>query len=259
MQRPPLSMVEGTVRYGDTVALNHVNLTVPHGSTVAITGPNGSGKTTLLRSLFGAQRLSSGCVEIKESPISKLSTREIACQLAVVSQFDRDTERMRVDDLVLMGRSPHLKDMQGYSKEDHRLAAEAIAQVGLTDISDRYIHTLSGGERQRALIARALTQHPLCMLLDEPTNHLDIRFQHQVLALIRKVATTSVIVLHDLNLVCRYCDLVAVMNHGNLEALGSPEETLTPELIKSVWGVSATKVTDNGVTQLILGPPKLTL
>ncbi|WP_297566667.1 ABC transporter ATP-binding protein, partial [uncultured Arcanobacterium sp.] len=126
--------------------------------------------------------------------------------------------------------------------------------VGMDYAQNRYIDTLSGGERQRVLIARSLAQQCKCILLDEPTNHLDIKYQHQILSIIKKVSDTAVIILHDLNLVARYCDQAIILKDGHLYTQGAPKEILTPELIKDVYGVTALEVEDGGTKQFIFKP-----
>ncbi len=247
----PLNVTEATVKFGSYTAINQISFQVKPGNILGIAGPNGSGKTTLLRSLFGAQPLTTGTIALEGKPLHKMRASQIGKKISVVSQFEHDTDRMRVEEFVLLGRAPHRTDFQGYSDADHKIASQALQRVGMSNVKNRYFTTLSGGERQRVLIARALTQQCPCMLLDEPTNHLDVKYQHQVLALVREVAPTAVIVLHDLNLVARYCDEVIVMKHGSIACQGCPANTLSTELISDVYGVEAIEVYDGEIKQFI--------
>lgn len=247
----PLSVDEATVTFGSYTALSQVSFSATKGQILGIAGPNGSGKTTLLRAMFGAQKLASGRISLQGTPITKMAFSEIGRRISVVAQFENDTDRMRVGDLVLLGRSPHLKDAQGYSKEDRAIARDSLKQVGMTDAWGRYIDTLSGGERQRVLIARSLTQACPCMLLDEPTNHLDLKYQHQILPLLRRVAPTAIIILHDLNLVSRYCDEVIILKEGRIACQGDPQTTITQGMIKKIYGVEAKEMDDGGTKQFI--------
>ncbi len=251
MAEYPLNVVDATVRFGSFTALDGVSFQVTPGRVLGIAGPNGSGKTTLLRTLFGAQQLSEGRIEVSGQSIRTMRASQIGTKLSVVSQFEHDIDRMRVGEFVLLGRSPHRTDFQGYSDHDHEIADQALEKVGMGGIRDRFFTTLSGGERQRVLIARALTQQCSCMLLDEPTNHLDVKYQHQILSLIRELADTAVIVLHDLNLVARYCDEVIVMNRGQIASRGTPDDTLNTHLINEVYGIEAIEVWDRDVKQFI--------
>lgn len=259
MTDSPLTIENVRVNFGDNQVLANISFEVPQGQILGIAGPNGSGKTTLMRTMFAAQKLSEGRIILNGHPLSKLSPGQVARRIAVVSQFEHDMDRTRVIDIVLLGRAPHRKDIQGYSADDHKIAQEALTAVGMSYAQDRYIDTLSGGERQRVLIARSLAQQCKCILLDEPTNHLDVKYQHQILSIIKKVSDTAVIILHDLNLVARYCDQALILKNGHLHTKGSPEEILTPQLIHEVYGVTAIEVNDNGTKQFIFKPlPSIT-
>lgn len=247
----PVSVSNASVRFGTFTALDQVSLEVPEGVILGIAGPNGSGKTTLMRALYGAQRLSGGSVKLGGRTLESMRAAQIGRSLAVVAQFEHESERMRVGEFVLLGRAPHRSDFQGYSASDHVLALEALAQVGMDGMEHRLFSTLSGGERQRVCIARALAQQCPCMLLDEPTNHLDVSYQHQILSLIRRVVTTAVIVLHDLNLVARYCDEVVLMKEGRIVCQGVPAQMLSASIIGEVYGVKAIEIDDEGVKQFI--------
>ncbi|EEJ53507.1 ABC transporter, ATP-binding protein [Mobiluncus mulieris ATCC 35239] len=247
----PLSLHQVSIRFGNFIAVDEVSFEIPKGRIVGIAGPNGSGKTTLLRAMFGAQHVNEGEIKVFDKPIDTLRTSEIGRKISVVSQFENTTDRMRVWDLVLLGRSPHRRDTQGYSKEDMMIASNSLVEVGMFDARNRYVDTLSGGERQRILIARSLTQQSSCMLLDEPTNHLDVKYQHQILELIRRVAKTAVIILHDLNLVSRYCDEAIILSRGRVHCKGNPNEILNTHLINEVYSVNAKEVVDDGVKQFV--------
>ena len=161
---------------------------------------------------------------------------------------------LTVADTVLLGRAPHLATFQRPSRDDHRIAAAALTRVGVRHLADRVFAGLSGGEKQRVLIARALTQQADHLLLDEPTNHLDIRYQHEVLQLVRRLEVTTVVVLHDLNLAARYCDELVLLDAGRVAAAGTPDAVLRPEVLEPVYGIGVRRVpTDDGV-QLLFRP-----
>ena len=119
------------------------------------------------------------------------------------------------------------------------MVAAALTEVGLSDHRDQLWQTLSGGERQRVQLARALAQRPTHLLLDEPTNHLDIQHQIEILSLVSRLALTTVVALHDLNLAARFCHRVGVLQNGRLVACGPPAEVLTRDLIARVFSVAA--------------------
>ncbi len=121
--------------------------------------------------------------------------------------------------------------------KDDAIVDRALADVDMAHLANRQWHTLSGGERQRLHIARALAQEPQILLLDEPTNHLDIGHQIGLLDLVRRQKLTVVAALHDLNHAAMFCDRIAVMDQGNLVALGPSRDVLNPDLVRTVFGV----------------------
>jgi iron complex transport system ATP-binding protein len=239
-----------TVRFGATTAVGDVSVTVPDSGTLGLVGPNGSGKTTLLRALHGALTPTSGTVLLDGEPLGDLRRRDIARRIAVVAQQSDAGTPVSVADLVTLGRLPHQGFAARTGATDRRIVSDALAAVGLTDLATRDVAVLSGGERQRALIARALAQQTGHVLLDEPTNHLDIRFQHEVLRLVRDLPGAAM-VLHDLNLAARYCDRVVVMDHGRIVASGTPSEVLVPETLEPVYGVRVKRVELDGELHLL--------
>lgn len=156
--------------------------------------------------------------------------------------------------MVLLGRLPHLRSFARTGHDDHVAAADALQRVGAEHLARRPFSGLSGGERQRVLIARAVAQQGTHLLLDEPTNHLDIRYQHEVLDLMRRLGVTTVVVLHDLNLAARYCDRLVLLDHGRVAGTGTPQEVLEPELIRHVYGIDAQRVDVHGTPNLLFSP-----
>lgn len=243
---------EVTVRFGAVTAVDGVSLTVPDEGVLGLVGPNGSGKTTLLRALYGAATPTSGRILLDGQAMKDLHRRDIATEISVVTQEHADGGApVSVAELVMLGRLPHQGFTAQATSTDRRIVVDALESVGLTDLASRDVAVLSGGERQRALIARALAQQTRHVLLDEPTNHLDIRFQHEVLRLVRELPGAAV-VLHDLNLAARYCDRIMVLDHGRTVASGTPEEVLTPEILEPVYGVRVRRVELDGELHLLL-------
>ena len=222
---------------GGVEILRNVSLDVAEGEFLGIIGPNGSGKTSLLSLLSGVRRCRAGEVKLGDAPIHTFSRREIARQLALVEQQAETTERITARQAVELGRTPYLGALSPWSGEDDAIVERALANVDMTELASRNWHTLSGGERQRLHIARALAQEPQILLLDEPTNHLDIGHQIGLLDLVSRQSLTVVAALHDLNHAAMFCDRIAVMNHGELVALGAPREVLNAGRIRCVFGV----------------------
>lgn len=222
---------------GGAEILRDVSLDVKEGEFLGIIGPNGSGKTSLLSLLSGVRRSRAGEVKLCGTPIHKLNRREIARKLALVEQQAGTTDRITARQAVELGRTPYLGALSPWSDVDDVIVERALANVDMAHLANRYWHTLSGGERQRVHIARALAQEPQILLLDEPTNHLDIGHQIGLLDLVRRQELTVVAALHDLNHAAMFCDRIAVMNKGQIVALGTPREVLRAECIRSVFGV----------------------
>jgi iron complex transport system ATP-binding protein len=246
---------ELTFHYGGAEILKGVDLLPKPGRVLGLIGPNGSGKSTLLRCLHGELRPSQGTVILDDRAIEELSVRQIALRVGVVAQDSSPTMAMSVPDFVLLGRIPHRRDLARFTAEDRRVSGQALARVVASGLVDRRLDQLSGGERQRVAIARCLAQETATLLLDEPTNHLDIRYQHEVLKLVRALGITTVVVLHDLNLAARFCDEVALLHATRIAAHGTVDEVLRPEVIAPVYGLMVKRIEVDGNIHLIFGDP----
>ena len=240
--------------YGPVLVLDGVGVSAGPGQVVGLIGPNGSGKTTLLRTLYASLAPRAGLVTVDGTPVGDLKPRDLARRLSVVAQEGAGELPLTVADTVLLGRSPHLATFQRPGRDDHRIAAAALTRVGVRHLADRVFAGLSGGEKQRVLIARALAQRADHLLLDEPTNHLDIRYQHEVLQLVRRLDVTTVVVLHDLNLAARYCDELVLLDTGRVAAAGTPDAVLRPEVLEPVYGIGVRRVVTNDGLQLLFRP-----
>ncbi|AJE82829.1 Iron-chelate-transporting ATPase [Streptomyces albus] len=228
-----------TYTTGGATLLDGVDLTVAPGETVALVGPNGSGKTTLLRCVYGALTPTGGRVRLDGTDLAGLSARQRALRIAAVPQDGHSGQEFTAAQIVAMGRSPHKRFWEADTAADVARAAGALDRVGAGHLAAEPFGRLSGGERQRVLLARTLVQEPALLVLDEPTNHLDIRYQLEVLALVRSLRTSSLLALHDLNLAAHYCDRLHVLAGGRTVAEGPPAEVLTAELLAAVYGVRA--------------------
>ncbi|MQA81036.1 MAG: ATP-binding cassette domain-containing protein [Streptosporangiales bacterium] len=219
-----------------------LSLDVGEGTVAGLIGPNGSGKSTALRCVYRALRPTHGTVWLAGGDLTTLSLRRSAKVVAALTQEAGTDLDFTVEEIVALGRTPHLFGNQALSERERHLCRQAMATLDIAHLAHRGILTLSGGERQRVLIARALVTEPKVLVLDEPTNHLDIRHQVEVLALLRRSGLTVLVVLHDLNLAAATCDRVGVLSHGRLVATGTPREVLTPALVREVFGVETTVV-----------------
>ncbi|WP_328302718.1 ABC transporter ATP-binding protein [Streptomyces sp. NBC_00435] len=235
----PAELAVEDVRYEiDGQPLLHgIDLIARPGETVGVVGPNGSGKTTLLRCVYGTLRPSGGRVVLDGQDAATLGVKDRARRVAVVPQDAAGTFGLTVREVVAMGRSPHKRFWEQDGPDDVRRVTEALETVGAAALARRRFDGLSGGERQRALVARALVQDPGLLALDEPTNHLDIRYQLEILGLVRALPATALLVLHDLNLAAMYCDRLYVLAGGRVAASGTPAQVLTEPLLAAVYGV----------------------
>ncbi|MFT3875085.1 MAG: ABC transporter ATP-binding protein [Propioniciclava sp.] len=226
--------------------------------TIGVIGPNGSGKSTLLKCIYRVLEPSGGAVWIDGRPITDLPPKQTARQLAVVAQHNHVSFDFTVLDIVMLGRAPHKRMLDRDTGEDYAIARESLAAVNLAGFEERSFATLSGSEQQRVILARALTQQTPCLVLDEPTNHMDIRYQLQLMTLVRSLGKTIVCAVHDLNIAATYCDYLYVLHEGRVVASGEPHAVLTVELIQDVYGVRPTLIHDeHGRLHILYGADAL--
>jgi iron complex transport system ATP-binding protein len=227
------------VAYGDHLILKNLSLDLPAGQILGVIGPNGAGKSTLIRAISGLLVPQTGAITIQGHNLLKLSSVERARLIAVVPQATNLPPAFTAWETVLMGRTAHLNWLGQTSARDEDVVRQAMRRTDTLDLVDRPVGELSGGEQQRLLLARALAQAAPLLLMDEPTSHLDLQYQFSLLDQIRSLVSQDglgvMIVLHDLNLVARYADRVALMVKGELVALGSPKEVLTADRLSLAY------------------------
>jgi iron complex transport system ATP-binding protein len=256
----PLAASDLTLAYDDRVIVEGLSLRVPDGAVTVIVGANACGKSTLLRGLARLQRPRRGTVLLDGEDIHRLPTRAVATRLGLLPQQPIAPEGITVADLVSRGRHPHQRWFRQWSATDAAAVEAALSATGTTDLADRSVDELSGGQRQRVWIALALAQGTDLMLLDEPTTFLDLAHQIEVLDLLaglnRRERRTIVLVLHDLNLACRYADHLVAMKAGAIVAEGPPDEVITAESVEEVFGLRCRVVPDPVTgTPLVLPVP----
>ena len=228
-----------SVGYAEHKVIADLSLSIEKGEFLGILGQNGSGKTTLLRTMTRILKPDTGVVYVNGEELSSYSPKGFARELGCVNQQSESAFSFTVKDVVLMGRNPHLKRLQPLSADDYAIADKAMEDTNTLHLKDRLITDLSGGEHQRVMIAKTLAQQPKILLLDEPTNHLDIAHQIEILELVRSLTPeiTVVSVLHDLNLASYFCDRLVLMDHGEIQSVGKPEDILTTEQIYQTFSV----------------------
>jgi len=228
--------------FGDKKVLRDVEFDVAPGEFLGLMGPNGSGKTTLLRCVMNYLHSNPNSILIDGKAINEIPPEDLARTFAVVPQSSTTDFTFSAYDIVMMGRIPHRSNrLAGASRKDADSVQSAMERTDTWRFAGRPFFALSGGERQRVIIARAIAQSPKALLLDEPTVYLDINGQLEVMDLIKSInkeeGITVISVLHDVNMAARYCDRIALLSNGWLEAIGPPAEVLKPETIQSVYGV----------------------
>ena len=240
------------VSFGSKTILQDISLDLRDKEFVGIIGPNGSGKSTFLKCLYRVLQPNHGKIFFDGTEMSSLSHRDTALKMAVVAQHSTVNFDFSVLEMVLMGRSPYKGLLDRDQIDDYEIARHALAQVGLSDFESRNFNTLSGGEQQRVILARALAQRTECLVLDEPTNHLDIKYQLELMTIVKRLDATVVSAIHDLNLASMYCDRLIALKDGSVVCTGTPHEVLTEETIRHIYGVSATVQTlPNGRLNII--------
>lgn len=226
---------------GNKEILKGINIDVKNKEFLGIIGPNGSGKSTFLKCIYRILKPSEGKILFNGKNIDELSFRQTALDLAVVAQHNFYNFDFKVLDVVLMGRSPHKKILERDNEIDYKIARNALKKVGLKDFVERNFTTLSGGEQQRVILARALTQETECLVLDEPTNHLDIKYQLQIMDIVKSLNLTVIAAIHDLNIASMYCDRLIAFQNGKIVGEGTPKDLLNESFIKNLYEVD-TKV-----------------
>ncbi|PDM40931.1 ABC transporter ATP-binding protein [Parageobacillus yumthangensis] len=234
-----LQAKELTLSYGNTIIIDELDLMIPKGEITVFIGGNGSGKSTLLRALARLLKPAGGAVLLEGKEIAKLPTKDVAKKLAILPQSPTAPEGLTVLQLVKQGRYPYQTWLKQWSEEDEKAVRRALEATRMTELAERPVDSLSGGQRQRAWIAMTLAQDTDIILLDEPTTYLDMTHQIEILDLLfelnEKEKRTIVMVLHDLNLACRYAHHIVAIRDKKIYAQGKPEEIISCQLVKDVF------------------------
>ncbi|WP_042470415.1 ABC transporter ATP-binding protein [Bacillus ndiopicus] len=232
-----------TLQYGNQTIIDCLDFDIPLGKITVLVGANGSGKSTLLRSLARLLNPASGEILLDAQKLHSMSTKQIAKQLAILPQGPVAPEGITVQQLVKQGRYPHQSWFQQWSKKDEMLVEQALEATQLSALKDRPVDALSGGQRQRAWIAMTLAQETPIILLDEPTTYLDMTHQIELLDFLfelnRQSKRTVVMVLHDLNLACRYADHLVAIHNKKVAIEGAPEEIVTSQMVEEIFQLKA--------------------
>lgn len=224
-----------------TNRLKSVSSEIEIGKITTIIGPNGCGKSTLLSVMSRNHAPSSGEVILDGKAISEYKPKEFARKLAVVHQQNEAPADITVEKLISFGRMPYKNIFSPQTDEDREAIERALVCTNLQSKRNKPIYALSGGERQRIWIAMTLAQNTPMLFLDEPTTYLDIYYQIEILELVKELnevyGLTIVMVLHDINQAIRYSDHIIVMKDGEIVTKGNPNDVITEEMVKAIYGV----------------------
>ena len=229
--------------YETRAIFSGINLEMETGCFHGVLGANGSGKTTLLDLLSGHLKPENGNILLDGRPLDDLKAGELAKKCALVPQDFRVNFSFTVEQVVMMGRYPHLGRFSAPGVKDRELVDQAMAATGVSDFSGRHVTELSGGERQRVVFARALAQDASYLILDEATSNLDIRHTLSLMTLVadrvKNNGLTVISVMQDLNLAARFCRSLVFLKNGRAVAHGTVDEVFTASVIKEVFDVSS--------------------
>lgn len=243
-----LAVEDLTLGYGDRTVIEGLDLTLLPGKVTAVVGANACGKSTLLRSMSRLLHPRRGRVVLDGREVHRTPAKQLARTLGLLPQSPIAPDGITVADLVGRGRHPHQGFLSRWTAADDVAVAAALDATDTATLADRPVDELSGGQRQRVWIAMALAQQTDLLLLDEPTTFLDVSHQVEVLDLLTDLnharGTTIVMVLHDLNLAARYADHLIALADGRLHAAGTPEQVLTEETVRAVFGLDSRVVVD---------------
>ena len=240
--KPAMEVRDLSFSYGKNKVLKGISFTIEGGKITTIMGANGCGKSTLFNLMTKNLYPRKGNIFLHGRNIQNFGLKDFAKRVSIVHQYNSSADDITVERLVSFGRTPHMKMMQGRSDEDEKLIEWAMEVTNVEKYRDREVSRLSGGQRQRVLIAMALAQNTKILFLDEPTTYLDIRYQIEILELVKKLneeyGITIIMVLHDINQAIHFSDRIIGLKDGQVAAQGSPAEVVTPECIRTLYGIS---------------------
>lgn len=238
----PLKVNDLKFKYSSNWILDNINIDVEGKGITGIIGPNGSGKSTLIKNIAGVLNTDEGKIAIFDKFKDEYSPKDLAKIMGVVHQkIDIDYD-FTVEEIVMMGRNPHVSRFHQESKKDFEIVEHALKMTDLVQLKEKSVLQISGGELQRTVIARALAQSPKLMLLDEPISHLDIGHQLEMMKMLKQLSEeleiAIVVVLHELNIAMNYCDNLILLEKGKIFSSGEPETVINSESLRKVYGVN---------------------
>lgn len=254
-KKPAMEVRDLYFSYGKNRVLKGVSLKIQEEKITTIMGANGCGKSTLFYLMTRNLMPRKGNIFLQGRNILNLGLREFAKKVSIVHQYNTSSNDITVERLVSFGRTPHMKMLQGRSREDQRLIRWAMEVTGVEKYRNREVSRLSGGQRQRVWIAMALAQNTKILFLDEPTTYLDIRYQIEILELVRRLNRefhiTIIMVLHDINQAIYFSDEIIGLKDGKVTVQGESGTVIDRESIERMYGIDL-EVKDIGGRKFVL-------
>ncbi|MGL5918291.1 MAG: ABC transporter ATP-binding protein [Cetobacterium sp.] len=216
--------------------LKNIKIGIEKKKFIGIIGENGCGKSTLLKNIYRNHIPKKNSIFLDGIELNNYSVKDLSKKLSVLSQNQKITFDFLVKEIVEMGK--YNRSSLFIKNTFQKDIDKALEAVGILHLKESSFLTLSGGEMQRVLIARAIVQESEVLLLDEPTNHLDVRYQYQIMDLVKKLDKTVIAVIHDINIASRYCDYIFAMKDGKIKYEGTPEDIITSQKISEIFEIS---------------------
>lgn len=239
--------------YGMVSVLQNINIQWNCGNFISIIGENGSGKSTLIKCLSGFLNVDHSNIELKGAPINSLSLAERSRIIAYVPQRASFEKTTIVYDFILSGRKPWFFWKEG--KHDRDLVFEVMDKFSIRNIALKRMDELSGGERQKVVIAKAIVQETPVIFLDEPTNNLDIRFQIELMEILKKEVSVKnkliIMAIHDINLAMRYTSEALILKDGKIISGGTIEDAINENSIKTAMNINNEIISHKGIKIMI--------
>ena len=240
--------------YSSVPVLKDVTAKLEGPKYISILGPNGVGKSTLIHCINKILTPNAGTVMIDDRDVKDITIKEMAKMVGYVPYSANDTFPLSVVDTVLMGRHPH--SHRGSLDKDLDIVYETLDMLGILDLAMRNFNELSAGQHQKVMLARGIAQEPKILLLDEPTSNLDVRHQIEVAKMLRRLSREKnilvIMICHDINIAAKYSDEILLMHGGSIFAVGTPNEVITEENLRTVYGVQSKVIDDDGMPHVIL-------